>query len=124
MSPMTSPGLPDFDVSSTINPRPDTQHVLSAPHAKNGTADLIASFRELVAHHGQQKILPVPISNALLQSDDPLSTFLVGLIFPDGTDALLEDMVVGNGGEEGWSLQVGIDTPEAFNRGDGCQCDC
>lgn len=121
---MTSPDLPDLDVSSTVDPRPDTQHVLSAPHAKNGTADLISSFRELVAHHGQQKVLPVPVSNSLLQSDDPLPTLLVGLIFPDGTDTLLEDVVVGNSREERWSLQVGIDTPEAFNRGNGCQCDC
>lgn len=109
--------IPDLDVSPTIDPGPDGQHVLSAPYAENGAANLVAGLRELVTDHGQEEILPVPIGHSLLQPNHPFSTLLVGFILPHGTDALLENMVIGDGGKERGPFQVGVYRPEALYRG-------
>ena len=44
---------PDLDVPPSINPRPDTKHVLATPDTQNSPTDLLASFRELITHNSK-----------------------------------------------------------------------
>ena len=45
--------LPDLDVPPSIDPRPDTKHILATPDTQNGPTDLLARFRELIAHNSK-----------------------------------------------------------------------
>ena len=57
---------PYFDVSSTIDPRPNTEHILAAPDAENRTADFLSGFGKLIADDRQEEVLPVSVRDALL----------------------------------------------------------
>lgn len=91
---MQRPNLPNLDVSSTINPRPDTENILSTPDTQHSTAHLFTSLRELIPDHRKKQVLPVPITHPLLQPQDPFTTPFVLLILPDWPDALFKDVVV------------------------------
>lgn len=43
--------LPNLDVSSTINPGPDTQDILTTPYTQHSSADLFTGLGELVANN-------------------------------------------------------------------------
>lgn len=105
---------PNLDIPAAVNPSPYAHDILPTPDTQDCAADLIAGFGELVTNHGQEKVLPVPIGNALLQANDPFATALVRLILPHGADALLEDVIIRYRRQEGGALQVRIDAPEAL----------
>ena len=44
---------PDLDVPPSINPRPDTKHVLTTPDTQNSPTNLLASFGELITHNSK-----------------------------------------------------------------------
>lgn len=115
--------FPDLNVPPTVNPGPDTQNILAAPHAENSTANLVGCLCKLVANDSQQEILPVSISHTLLQPYNPLAAFLICIVLPYWTNAFLEDMVVGNGREKRGSLKVGVYRPKAFHGRDRCEGD-
>lgn len=48
-------------------------------HGHHGPADLL-SYHELLPEHGQDQVLPAPRRQAFPQTDDPLSTHLIGII--------------------------------------------
>ena len=58
--------LPDLDVPPSINPRPDTKHILATPDTQNSPTDLLARLRELITHNSKQEILPVSIRHPFL----------------------------------------------------------
>lgn len=101
-------GIPDLNIPPTVNPSPDTQNILAAPHAENSTANLVGCLCKLVANDSQQEILPVSISHTLLQPYNPLAALFIRIVFPYWTNAFLEDVVIGNGREKRRSLEVGV----------------
>lgn len=109
--------IPDLDVAPPINPCPNTQNILAASDTQHSTADFVSGFRKLVPNHSQEEILPVSIGNPLLETYDPLTSPLVRLIFPDGANPLLEDMVVGNSGKKRRPFKMRVHRPEALYRG-------
>lgn len=90
---------PNFDISSAINPGPHTQHVLTAADAEHRPTDFIAGIAKLVTDDRQQQVFPISVCDTFLEPYNPLATLLVRLVLPHGADALLEDVVVGNGRE-------------------------
>src|SRR4051794_11057968 len=107
--------MPDLDVAPPVNPRPNTQDVFAASDTQYSTTDFIASLRKLVPNHSQEEILPVSIGNPLLETYDPLTSPFVRLIFPDGANPLLEDVVVGNGRKKGRAFKMRVHRPEALD---------
>lgn len=106
--------IPDFDVAPPVNPRPHTQNIFAASDTQHSAADFISGLCKLVANHSQEEILPVSIGNTLLETYDPLTSPLVRLIFPDGANALLEDMVIGNRGKKRRTFKMRVHRPEAL----------
>lgn len=88
--------VPNLDITPTIDPRPDTQHILAASYTQHSTADLLTSLSELVAHNCQKQILPVSVRDTFLQPDDPFASSLIFVVLPYWPDALLEDVIVGD----------------------------
>lgn len=86
--------IPNLDVSSTINPSPDTQDVLATPDTQHGAAYFITGLHELISNNSEQEVLPVPVSHPLFQPHNPFAPALVRFVLPDRPDALLEDVVV------------------------------
>lgn len=91
------PGLPDFDVAAAVVLCPDAEDVLAASHTQDKAAHLLAGLVELVANARHEQLLPVAVCDSLLKAHDPLAAALVLLVLPHGPDALLEDVVVGDG---------------------------
>ena len=85
---------PNLDVTATINPRPDAQHILATSHTQYSTTDLLTSLSELIAHDCQQQVLPVSIRYSFLQPNDPFTASLILVVFPYRPDALFEDVIV------------------------------
>ncbi len=86
--------VPNLEDPLPARTSPDAEDVLAVPHAKDGSADLLAGLAELVADHGEQQVLPVAVGHALSQAHHPLPAVLVLLVLPYWTDSLLEEMVV------------------------------
>lgn len=85
---------PDLDVAPTIDPRPDTQHILTASHTQYSTTNLLTGLSELITYDCQQQVLPVSVRDTFLQPDDPFAASLILVILPYGPDALFEDVVI------------------------------
>lgn len=107
-----SENQPNLDVSPPINPRPDAHDILAAPDAENSTADFLASLGELVPHDCKEHIFPVPVGDALFESDDPFATSFVLLVLPDRPYAFLKQMIVGDRRKGGRTFEMGIDGPK------------
>jgi hypothetical protein len=111
-------GLSDLNVSPTVDPGPNGQNIFTTSHTENSAANFVTGLRKLISNHGQKKILPISVRHTLLQSDDPFSTLLIGLVFPYWPNPLLEDVIVGNGRKERRSFEVRVYRPKALNRVD------
>lgn len=92
--------LPDLDVSTAVVLGPNAQNILTTPNTQHCSTDFFTGFQKLVTDNDQEQILPVAISDTLLQSNDPLPAPLVGLVLPDRPDPLFEYVVVGYTREE------------------------
>lgn len=88
------PDLPNLEHATAVCTGPDAQDVLPVPHAQHGATHLLASIAELVANEGQEEVLPVPVRDTLLHPHYPLPALLVDIVFPDGADISLEEVVV------------------------------
>lgn len=108
--------IPDFDVAPPVISGPDTQNILAPTDTQYSTANFIASLQELISNHSQKKVLPVSIRHTFFEAHNPLASSLVRLIFPDGSNSFLEDVVVGNSRKKRGSLKMRVDRPKAFYR--------
>lgn len=86
--------VPNLQHTAAVGARPDTQNVLAVAHTQNGTAHLVRRIAKLVANNRKQKVLPVPVGHALLQTHNPLAALAVLSVLPDRADALAEEVVV------------------------------
>lgn len=55
--------LPNLDVSSTIDPRPDTQNVLATPYTEHSATDLLTCLCKLISHDSEQHVFPISIGD-------------------------------------------------------------
>ena len=85
---------PNFDITPTINPRPDTQHILTTPHTQYSSTNLLTGLSELIAYNCQQQVFPVSVRDTFLQPDDPFAASLILIVFPNWPDALLENVII------------------------------
>lgn len=108
--------IPDLNVAAAVVLRPDAEDILSASDAENKAADLLTRLVELVADAGHEELLPVAVRNTLFQAHDPLASALVLLVFPHRPDALLKDVVIGDGGQRRGPLKVHEHLPEVLSR--------
>ena len=119
---------PGSDGGVEGGPVPDAEDVLLEPDADHGAAHLLP-HHELLAQHCEHQVLPTPIRQTwinrkssmnlilirlytLSESDYPLATEFVGLVFPHGLDAHLEEVEVGVAGQVPRLDQVAVQTPE------------
>ena len=112
--------IPDLNIATAVVLGPHTEDVFLLSDTQDRPANLIAGFQELVSDDGQHETLPVPICHSLLQPHNPLAAFLVGIVFPHRPDALLENVIVGDGREKRRRLEVAVYRPEALRGTDGC----
>lgn len=98
--------IPDLDVPAAIDLCPHAENIFTTPDAQNGSTNLLSGLHELIANDGQQKVLPIAVSHAFLQPHNPFPASFICLIFPDGPDAILENMIVGDGGQQGRSFEM------------------
>lgn len=110
--------LPDLEHPSTIPCTPDAQNVFTIPDAHDSTTDFVTGIAELVTNERKHQIFPVAIRNTLLEAHDPLSALSVLFILPDGPDALLEQVVVGNKGQSRGPLEMPVYCPELLGSAD------
>jgi len=106
----------DFQAARPVHSSPHTQNILVSSDAENRSAQVLPSIAKLITHDGQHQVLPIPVSNAFLQSDVPLSTVLVLLVFPNRPDSFLKQMIIAHVRQCAWPTQVSIHSPELFYR--------
>lgn len=93
---------------------PDSERVFLVFGRNHKAANLFAKMK-VIANQSQQRILPAAVGHALLQPNDPLASFLVGVVLPEGNDAFPEALVVDAGHVIG-PLKVRIATPKRLHR--------
>ena len=87
---------PNLDVAPTVNPRPDTKHILAASHTQYSATNLLTSLSELIAYDCQQQVLPVSVRDTFLQPDYPFTTSLILVVLPYWPNALFKNVIVRN----------------------------
>jgi len=73
---------------------------------------------KVASSQGEEQMFPKTIGEPLAETDEPLATLGVGGIFPNGLDALAEELVVRVGGKLGGTTEPSVDGPEIFGGGE------
>lgn len=85
---------PNLDISASVVLSPDAEDILLGPNTDNSTADLVTGLVELVANHGHEEILPIPVANAFFEPHDPLATLFVCFVLPYRAYSFPEEVII------------------------------
>ena len=93
---------------------PNGQNVFAVPNGNHNPTDLVADLGlKLVPNDGQDKALPEPGSEPFLDPQNPLAARQI--VLPNGPNALLEEVVLGDMAQVIRALQVGVNGPELLD---------
>jgi len=99
---------------------PNAEDVLLEPDGDNSATDLLP-HHELLAQHRQHQVFPAPGTKTFPQSNNPLASEFVRLIFPHGFDPHLKEVEIAVAGQFARFHHVTVDCPKLFTGGKPAQ---